>query len=182
MPLEQCCGLSCFSVFSPVCLLLPHLLSPRMWPPAYHDSSRVAHLPFIISSPANYLTLVSPLLAARLSRSLWEPQRHSASPPAFLPACLPTSQAERLHRTRDGLCLYCGETSCVMSIWPTHLAWPKERAHHATKGCWWAAQPLLLLLPLTSSSRASFPGPCRLCLFRCSSTQVRTITSLTLPL
>lgn len=51
--------------------LLPHLLSPRVYDRGRGDSSRVAHMLFIISSPAHCITLVSPPLAVRLSSYLW---------------------------------------------------------------------------------------------------------------
>ena len=65
--LGQCYGIPVFYGFSPVCPFLPHMLSPRGCGKGRGNSSRAAHLPFIILSPANYITPVSPLFAARLS-------------------------------------------------------------------------------------------------------------------
>ena len=67
MLLGQCYGIPVFYGFSPVCPFLPHMLSPRGCGKGRGNSSRAAHLPFIILSPANYITPVSPLFAARLS-------------------------------------------------------------------------------------------------------------------
>ena len=64
------CAVLLFCVFS--CLpssphsLLPQLLRPHVCGRGRGDSSRVAHLPFIISSATDYITSVSPLLSARL--------------------------------------------------------------------------------------------------------------------
>lgn len=92
------------------------------------------------------------------------------------------SQAERLRWINDGLCLYCGEVSHVVSVCPTCPARAKDQAHHVTEGRWWAILPPPPLTPLASSSRAPSPGPYRLCLSRCSSIPVQTTTLLTIPL
>ena len=70
MLLGQCCVCVVFCLPPSPLPPLPHLLSPCVCGRGRGDSSRVAHLPFIISSPADYRTPVSPLLAARLFSNL----------------------------------------------------------------------------------------------------------------